>query len=43
MLDKLAGEYADELGNLGVRVSNLEKKVGNLSFSGNSRVRLLQY
>lgn len=41
MLDKLAGEYADELGNLGVRVSNLEKKVGNLSFSGNSRVRLL--
>ena len=27
MLDKLAGEYADELGNLGVRVSNLEKKV----------------
>ena len=43
MLDKLAGEYADELSNLGVRVSNLEKKVGNLSFSGNSRVRLLQY
>ena len=43
MLDKLAGEYADELGNLGVRVSNLEKKVGNLSFSGNSRVRFLQY
>ncbi|WP_444216422.1 S-layer homology domain-containing protein [Dialister hominis] len=43
MLDKLAGEYADELGNLGVRVSNLEKKVGNFSFSGNSRVRLLQY
>ncbi len=26
-LDKLAGEYADELANLGVRVSNLEKKV----------------
>lgn len=43
MLDKLAGEYADELSNLGVRVSNLEKKVGNLSFSGNSRVRFLQY
>ena len=43
MLDKLAGEYADELSNLGVRVSNLDKKVGNLSFSGNSRVRFLQY
>ena len=43
MLDKLAGEYADELSNLGVRASNLEKKVGNLSFSGNSRVRFLQY
>jgi dihydroneopterin aldolase len=27
-LDKLAGEYADELANLGIRVSNLEKKVG---------------
>lgn len=25
-LDKLAGEYADELSNLGVRVSNLERK-----------------
>ena len=25
-LDKLAGEYADELANLGVRVSNLEKR-----------------
>ena len=38
-LDKLAGEYADELANLGVRVSNLEKKVGNLSFSGDGRMR----
>lgn len=27
-LDKLQGEYADELANLGVRVGNLEKKVG---------------
>jgi len=41
-LDKLAGEYADELANLGVRVSNLEKKVGNLSFSGNARMRMNQ-
>ena len=38
-LDKLAGEYADELANLGVRVSNLEKKVGNLSWSGDARMQ----
>ena len=38
-LDRLASEYADELANLGVRVSNLEKKVGNLSFSGDGRMR----
>ena len=38
-LDKLAGEYADELANLGVRVSNLEKKVGNLYWSGDARMR----
>ena len=41
-LDKLAGEYADELANLGVRVSNLEKKVGNISWSGNARMRFNQ-
>ena len=40
-LDKLAGEYADELANLGVRVSNLEKKVGNISWSGDARMRYL--
>lgn len=38
-IDKLAGEYADELDNLGVRVSNLEAKVGNISWSGNARMR----
>ena len=38
-LDKLAGEYADELENLGVRVSNLEKKVGNISWSGDARMQ----
>ena len=37
-LDKLAGEYADELANLGVRVSNLEKKVGNISWSGDAKM-----
>ena len=38
-LDKLAGEYADELANLGVRVGNLEKKVGNIYWSGDARMR----
>ena len=40
-LDKLAGEYADELANLGVRVANLEKKVGNISWSGDARMQYL--
>ena len=38
-LDRLAAEYADELANLGVRVSNLEKKVGNISWFGDARMR----
>ena len=38
-LDQLAGEYADELANLGVRVANLEKKVGNISWSGDARMQ----
>ena len=38
-LNKLAGEYADELATLGVRVSNLEKKVGNIYWSGDARMR----
>ena len=37
-LDKLAGEYVDELANLGVRVSNLEKKVGNISWAGDAKM-----
>ena len=40
-LDKLAGEYADELANLGVRVSSLEKKVGNISWNGDARMRYI--
>ena len=40
-IDKLAAEYADELDSLGVRVSNLEKKVGNISWSGDARMRYL--
>ena len=38
-VDKLAVEYADELDTLGVRVSNLEKKVGNISWSGDARLK----
>ena len=41
-LDKLAGEYADELANLGVRVANLEKKVGNISWSGDGYMKFAQ-
>lgn len=36
-LDKLAAEFADELNSLGVRVSNLEKKVDNVKFYGQLR------
>ncbi len=39
IMDRLASEYADELNTLGVRVSNLEKKVGNLAWSGDARIR----
>ncbi len=38
-IDKLAAEYADELDSLGVRVTNLEKKVGNISWSGDARMQ----
>lgn len=38
-LNKLASEFADELANLGVRVSNLEKKVGNIYWSGDARMQ----
>lgn len=39
LINKLADEYADELNNLGVRVSNLENKVGNVKLTGDMRVR----
>ena len=38
-VEKLAAEYADELSNLGVRVNNLENKVGNITWSGDARVK----
>lgn len=39
MIDKLAAEFSDELSNLGVRVSNLEKKVDNVKWTGEARYR----
>ncbi len=42
IIDRLASEYADELNNLGVRVSNLEKRVGNVRFTGDSRMRYIE-
>jgi hypothetical protein len=39
LIDKLASEYSQELQNLGVRVSALESKVGNVKLSGEYRFR----
>jgi hypothetical protein len=39
LINKLADEYADELNNLGVRVSNLENRVGNVKLTGDMRIR----
>lgn len=39
LINKLADEYADELNNLGVRVSALENRVGNVKLSGDACVR----
>ncbi|MCH4188419.1 MAG: S-layer homology domain-containing protein [Megasphaera sp.] len=39
LINKLADEYAAELNNLGVRVSNLENRVGNVKLTGDARVR----
>ncbi|MCH3914336.1 MAG: S-layer homology domain-containing protein [Acidaminococcaceae bacterium] len=36
--DKLIGEFADELDNLGVRVSKLEKQADNVKITGNFRL-----
>ena len=38
MINSLANEFAEELNNLGVRVSNLEKKVGNVKLTGDARL-----
>lgn len=39
LINKLADEYADELNNLGVRVSALENRVGNVKITGDARIR----
>lgn len=39
LINKLADEYADELNSLGVRVANIEKKVGNVKLTGDARIR----
>ena len=38
LINKLADEYADELNNLGVRVSALENRVGNVKLTGDARI-----
>ena len=39
MIDQLAAEFADELNNLGVRVSNLEKHADMVKWTGEARYR----
>ena len=41
LIDKLAAEFADELGSLGVRVAALEKKVDNMKLRGILRYRYI--
>ena len=40
LINKLADEFADELNNLGVRVSALENRVGNVKLTGDARIRI---
>lgn len=42
LLDKLSAEFSDELKMLGVRVSALEKKVGNFTWHGRFRHRFIK-
>ena len=37
LIDKLAAEFSDELGNLGVRVSNLERNADMVKWTGEAR------
>ena len=40
MINRLADEFSSELNNLGVRVANLENKVGNVKVTGDVRLRV---
>ena len=39
LIDKLAAEFSDELNNLGVRVSNLERNADQVKWNGEARYR----
>ena len=39
MINRLADEFSSELNNLGVRVSNLEDRIGNIKATGDVRLR----
>ena len=39
LIDKLAAEFSDELNNLGVRVSNLERNADKVKWTGEARYR----
>ena len=41
LIDKLAAEFGSELDALGVRVTALENKVGNVKFTGVARIRMV--
>ena len=43
MINRLANEFASELNNLGVRVTALENKVGNVKVTGDMRLRYQGY
>lgn len=42
IIEKLAYAFADELDGMGVRVSNLESRIGNVLWSGDARMRMVQ-
>ena len=42
LINRLADEFSDELNNLGVRVSNLEDRVGNVKLTGDARIRYMK-
>lgn len=41
LINTLADEYAEELTTLGVRIANLENRVGNVKITGDARVRYI--